>query len=171
MQLASLVEIALTGTNSVEPQTVYVNQDDTAVLVCPNCGTSKTAKVTRFKGHKGPLKIRCKCALTFSVSLEFRRAHRKQTNLTGYYCRLPVCKNWHSMVVKNISQTGIGFATFMSHNLMKGTEVRVKFTLDDVNQSEIEKDVIVRVVKDKYVGCEFRDPALFDKALGFYLMP
>ncbi len=171
MQLASLVEIALTGTKSVESQKVYVNQDDTAVLVCPNCGTSKTAKVTRFKGRKGPLKIRCKCALTFSVSFEFRRAHRKKTNLSGYYCRLPGCKNWHSMVVKNISRTGIGFVTFMAPNFMKGTEVRVKFTLDDVNQSELQKDAIVRVIKDKYVGCEFKDPALFDKALGYYLMP
>ena len=155
----------------MEPQKVYVNQDDTAVIVCPHCGTSKTANVTKFKDRKDPLKIRCKCQSTFSVSFEFRRAHRKETNLRGYYCRLPACKKWHDIMVKNISVTGIGFTTISSHNLTKDAEVRVKFRLDDVQQSEIQKDAIVRVVEDKYLGCEFTDPALYDKALGFYLMP
>ena len=53
---------------------------------------------------------------------------------------------------------------------MKDTEVRVTFTLDDAKQSKIEKDVVVRVIEDKYVGCEFTDRAIFDKTLGFYLM-
>jgi hypothetical protein len=155
----------------VETQKVYVNPDGTASLMCPNCGVSKIANVTKFKSRRDPIKIRCKCASTFSVVFEFRRAHRKETNLSGYYCGLPACKEWRSMTVRNISQTGIGFSTFTSHDLTKGSEVKVKFTLDDVKQSEIEKDAIVRVVKDKYLGCEFKDPALFDKALGFYLMP
>jgi hypothetical protein len=155
----------------VETRKVYVDQDNTATLVCPNCGLSKTANVTKFKDRKDPLKIRCKCGSSFSVSFEFRRAHRKETNLKGYYCRLPARKDWHEMLVKNISLTGIGFATFTAHNLRKGSEVRVRFTLDDASQSEIEKDVVVRVVKDKYLGGEFRERALFDKALGFYLMP
>jgi len=155
----------------VEPQKVYVNPDDTAVIVCPHCGTSKTANVTKFKDRKAPLKIKCKCQSVFSVSFEFRRAHRKETNLRGHYCRIPACKNWHDIMVKNISVTGIGFTTIGSHNLTKDAEVRVKFRLDDAKQSEIQKDAIVRVVKDRYVGCEFTEPALYDKALGFYLMP
>ena len=155
----------------METQTVYVNQDDTAVLVCPNCGLSKNVSVAKFKARRDSLKIRCKCQSTFSVSFEFRRAHRKKTNLRGYYSRLPACKESHGMLVKNVSLTGIGFATLAPHNLIKGTEVRVKFRLDDANRSEIEKDVVVRVVKDKYLGCEFLERALFDKALGFYLMP
>ena len=140
-------------------------------LICPKCGLAKIANVAKFKSRKDPLKIRCKCASTFSVTFEFRRAHRKETNLKGYYCGLPACKNWHSMTVRNISQTGIGFSTVISHDLTKGSEVKVKFKLDDAKQSEIKKDVIVRVVKDNYLGCEFKDTAAFDKALGFYLMP
>jgi hypothetical protein len=155
----------------VETRKVYVDQDDTATLLCPNCGFSKTANVAKFKDRKEPLKIRCKCGSTFSVSFEFRRAHRKEANIRGDYCGLPACKDWHGMLVKNISLTGIGFATFTAHNLRKGAELRVRFTLDDASQSELEKDVVMRVVKDKYLGCEFRERALFDKALGFYLMP
>jgi len=75
------------------------------------------------------------------------------------------------MTVRNISLTGIGFETLSPHGLGKGDEIRVRFTLDDAKQSEIERDVIVRVVKDKYIGGEFSDPNLYDKTLGFYLMP
>ena len=154
-----------------EVQKVYVNKDDTAALLCPNCGASKTANVAKFKDRRDPLKIRCKCGSTFSVSFEFRRAHRKETNLSGQYCRLSAREHWNSMTVRNISSTGIGFETPRPHGLRKGEEIRVKFTLDDVKHSEIQKDVTVKVSKDKYVGGEFSDPALFDKALGFYLMP
>jgi hypothetical protein len=154
----------------VETQTVYVNQDDTAVLVCPNCGLSKNINVAKFKARGDSLKIRCKCQSTFSVSFEFRRAHRKETNLRGYYSRLPACKESHGMLVKNVSLTGIGFVTSARHNLMKDTKVRVTFTLDDAKQSKIEKDVVVRVIEDRYVGCEFTERAIFDKTLGFYLM-
>jgi hypothetical protein len=154
-----------------EVQKVYVNEDDTAALLCPNCGTSKTANVAKFKNRRDPLKLRCKCGSTFSVSFEFRRAHRKETNLRGYYCRLPAGRDWHDMTVRNISTTGIGFETLRPHGLSKGDKVTVKFTLDDAQQSEIQKDAVVTVAKDKYVGGKFSDPALFDKALGFYLMP
>jgi hypothetical protein len=155
----------------VEVQKVYVNKDDMAALLCPHCGLSKTANVAKFKNRRDPLKIRCKCGSTFSVSFEFRRAHRKETNLIGRYCRLDARRDWHNMTVRNISTMGIGFETVAPHGLSRGDEIRVKFTLDDAKRSEIQKDVIVRVAKDKYVGGEFSDPALFDKALGFYLMP
>ena len=141
------------------------------MLVCPKCGTSKTAEVAKFKGSKNPLEIECKCASTYPVFLEFRGAHRRETRLKGYYCRLPACKVWDEMLVKNLSLTGLGFSTFTEHGLRKGAGARVRFTLDDSSLSEIEKDVVVRLVRDNYLGCEFADPSLFDKALGFYLMP
>jgi hypothetical protein len=165
------VETVFERARDMEIQKVYVRQDDTGVVVCPECGISKTASVARFKDRRDPLKIRCKCGCAFSIYFEFRRAHRKETNLRGRYSRLPACMDWHSMQVRNLSQTGIGFSTSDAHGLKKGAELRVKFELDDVKRSEIEKDVIVRVVKDTYVGCEFKTSALFDKALGFYLMP
>lgn len=154
-----------------EARKVYVNEDGIAVIVCPDCGFSKTASVAMFKGRRDQLKMRCKCKSTFSISFEFRRAHRKSTNLRGQYSRLPACRNWHDIQVKNVSMTGVGFTTLGPHNLVKGNEIRVKFTLDDANRSEIVKNVVVRVVNDNYLGCEFLERALYDKALGFYLMP
>ena len=140
--------------------------------MCPHCGFSRSVNAAKFKDRRDPVKIRCKCQSAFSVFFEFRRAYRKETHLRGKYSKLPVCEEWGRMVVKNISLTGIGFATFTMPNLKKGDEGTVKFTLDDKRRSDVEKDAVVRVVKDNYLGCEFMEPVGFqDKALGFYLMP
>jgi hypothetical protein len=157
--------------HSLEIRKVYINEDNTALLVCPHCGTSKNVQVAKYKGRKDPLKVRCTCRSAFHVLFEFRRAYRKQTNLHGDYSKLPACKQWGKMVVKNISLTGIGFSTLTRHNLRKDDELKVKFTLDDKRRSEIEKDVVVRLVEDTYIGCEFTERVQFDKVLGFYLMP
>ena len=154
-----------------EVHKIYVNSGNNATLLCPHCGISKTVNVEKLKRHGDPLKIRCTCKETFSVTLEFRKAHRKATHLVGDYCKLPAREDWHSMTVKNISSTGIGFETNNPHDLRKGDQVAVRFALDDAKRSQIKRDVIVRVVKDRYIGAEFSDPDLFDKALGFYLMP
>jgi hypothetical protein len=154
-----------------EIQKIYVDTDNNATLLCPHCGTSKTVNVEKLKKRGDPLKIRCTCKEAFSVTFEFRKAHRKDTNLLGHFCRLPARDDWHSMTVKNISSSGIGFETYNPHDLVKGDAVRVRFALDDAKRSEIEREVIVRVVKDRYIGCEFSDPDLYDKTLGFYLMP
>lgn len=155
-------------------QKVYVGQDNRAVFVCPHCGNSKTADAGKYMDRKGPLKVRCTCGLTFSVSLEFRRAYRKETTLVGHYCKLPGCMHWEEMVVKNISPSGLGFTALSPHDLTGGCLVRVRFRLDDAKRSEIEKDVVVKEVKQDHVGCKFTAPLQFsqaDKALGFYLMP
>ncbi len=157
----------------VETQKILVSQDGTATLLCPNCGFSKTAKVAKFKDRKDPLKIRCKCQSTFSIFLEFRRALRKESDLVGYYCQLPGCKEWDwgEMVVKNISLGGIMFSALTPHNLRKGDEVRVRFRLDDKKRSEIKRTVIVRRVgKDNCLHCEFNDNVQHDAALGFYFL-
>lgn len=148
-----------------------MDTDNNATLLCPHCGTSKTANVEKLKSLGDPLRIRCTCGEVFSVTFEFRQAHRKETNLVGHYCKLPAGGDWHGMTVRNISSTGVGFETYSLHDLGKGDQVRVKFALDDAKRSEIKRDAIVRVVKDRYIGSEFSDPALYDKALGFYLMP
>jgi len=159
---------------SVEIPSVYVKDDNKAVLVCPHCGFSKTVDAGRCKKSAGPLKIKCTCGSTFEVFIEFRGAHRKETDLVGHYCKLPHCEEWGEMVVKNISSTGLGFKTLGPHHIRAGDRIRVKFRLDDAKKSEIDKDIIAREVKDTYVGCSFSGPLEFDQvdsALGFYLMP
>ena len=157
--------------NSKEIQNIYVNEGGMAIVVCPHCGKTKTVNAARFKGRKEPLRIRCTCRSVIRVFFEFRRAYRKETNLDGCYTKLPTCEESGKMLVKNVSLTGIGFTTITKHDITKNDELEVKFTLDVVKRPEIKKRVVVRVVKDKYIGCEFEDRGRFDNELGFYLMP
>jgi len=151
----------------VEAKKVYVNKDGKAILVCPDCGTSKTVDLRRFRRSRDAVKIRCTCQSYFTVCLEYRGAYRKETDLRGHYTKLPV--SWGDMTVKNISLTGIGFETLGEHHLKKGDEVTVKFTLDDAGGSVLKKKAVVRSVQNRYVGCEFEGSAEYDKTLGFYL--
>ncbi len=150
---------------------VYVKRDNTAVVNCPHCGTARTINVGKLKGRKDPLKTKCTCRTAFPVFFEFRNVHRKNASLKGYYTTLSRPGGCCAMLVRDVSQAGIRFVTLASHNLSEGDEGKVRFTLDDMRRSEIERNVIVRCVADKNVGCEFTDAVPYDKVLGFYLMP
>ncbi len=142
----------------VETRRVHVGGDDILLLECPYCRASRIIGAARFRNREDALKVKCICRKTFSVSFEWRRSLRKATYFEGYYSKLPARKEWHRMLVKDISETGIGLTTLTAHNLREGDKVKVKFMKGDRKLSEIEITAIVRrVVKDNYVGCEFSD--------------
>jgi len=156
---------------SGDVQTVYVGPNNTALLKCPNCGSSRTFDVGKFKGRKGLLKLQCKCKSAFQVFLEFRKVFRKKTNLEGVFS-VPARDNERGrIVVQNLSKKGIGFTTLSNHKLCQGDEIELVFTLDDQKKSRIAKHAVVRNTESYYVGCEFTGQNHHDTALGFYLMP
>ncbi|MGD9022494.1 MAG: PilZ domain-containing protein [Deltaproteobacteria bacterium] len=143
-------------------------------LVCPYCGSRRDVNVAKFKNRFGSVKVLCQCQSTFAVCLERRMVLRKDVYLEGYCIKLPECKECSKVLIENISPSGIGFATVTAHNFRKGDKVRLKFTLDDRNHSEVTKTAIVRWVgKANHVGCEFCDPTDLEQGsmdLRFYLM-
>lgn len=151
-------------------QKAYVNQDGTAVLKCPACEAVKSAKVDTLKNGPHQVKVRCNCRNVFSVRLEFRKNYRKETKLAGDYKSLAGGKNYGKLTVVNLSKGGVGAQVVGFNPCRTGDELQVSFNLDDRHHSLIDKRVVVRLVKENYIGCEFLDPALLDKALGFYLM-
>ena len=167
---------ALRGNGAMETLKVYVSlDDDTAVLECPHCGTAKTRYVGKFKGNKRNIRLKCTCQSTFQVSLEFRRAYRKETNTQGYYARLPENADWRKILITDISLNGIGLLAQGVPTLSRGDEFTLRFNLDDRRHSRVEKEAVVRWVKDRDIGCQFTtsvgDDDTYDTALNFYLMP
>ncbi len=154
---------------------VYVNPDNSAVVECPYCGTATTRSVGKFRGVQRSVKVRCSCKSAFRVQFEFRKAHRKEMHLQGYYAKLPQGGEWRKMLITNISVSGIGLLTQSIEHLSRGDELKVRFNLDDERRSRVEKGAIVRWVADGNIGCEFIDSVGFDStydtALNFYLMP
>jgi hypothetical protein len=155
----------------MEAQIVRLNPDNIAVIKCPQCGTARTVNAAKLNNPQGPLKARCKCGAVFPVLFEVRKVYRKETRLHGNYVKDSPGEEQGRIIVRNISQSGIGFTTLTEHNLKQGDKVRLKFTLDDKRRSEIEKNGVVRMVNDKSIGCQFTDSDQRDEALGFYLMP
>jgi len=152
-------------------QKIYVNQDGTAVMKCPACFAIKSADVSKLRDSaQHAIKVRCTCQVVFAVKLEFRRTYRKDTKLAGDFRSLPTGKHSGRLTVVNISKGGVGAQIIGFNHFRVGDELRISFNLDDHHHSLIDKKVVVRLVKQNYIGCEFTDSTSHDKALGFYLM-
>ncbi|MCF6289639.1 MAG: PilZ domain-containing protein [Desulfobacterales bacterium] len=174
----------------METKKAFVRPDNTVTITCPQCQATRTVSLDRLPPGKHLVKIKCACATIFPVRLEFRKNFRKQTSLPGRYQLLtPATKDQprpettrgktrysaeqeaHSngCTVKNLSMTGVGLLIPGNHGLKVGDILGLEFALDDRRGSEFNKKVVVRLVTDSFVGCQFIDTREYDKALGFYL--
>ena len=155
----------------MEPQKAFVREDGTTVLKCPFCRHARTVSVEKIKDKKKVIKVKCSCQKSYSVSLELRKMYRKDTNLKGSYVNLSQKNESGIMIVKDVSMGGIGFQAVGGNHIKNEDELEVTFTLDDTHSSVIKKHVVVRIVRDQFVGCEYLHAQEYDKALGFYLLP
>ena len=166
----------------MEKLKVSVNEEGFALINCPSCGMVKRVSLEKYKGDKHNLKVRCACQEVLSVDLDFRKFYRKDTDLDGmlvnYSLVDPEKATAEDYIVRkckilNISQGGLGIQIIGGHAVKVGDDLRVKFHLDNKSNTVIDRRVIVRVVRGKYLGCEFTDMEyhLYDRELGFYLMP
>ncbi len=155
----------------MEPQKAFVREDGTTVLKCPFCRHARTVSVEKIKDKKKVIKVKCSCQKSYSVSLELRKMYRKDASLKGSYVNLSQKNVSGIMIVKDVSMGGIGFQAVGGNRIKKEDELEVTFTLDDTHSSVIKKQVVVRIVRDQFVGCEYLHAQEYDKALGFYLLP
>jgi hypothetical protein len=159
-------------------KTIFTNADGQAMIVCEHCGITKSVRAAAFREFLKPLKVQCRCGATFFVRLELRKFYRKETRLNGEYSKLD--SSGRSSVekgkifVEDLSRTGIGFCTTITHNMRVNEVVVVQFVLDDRQKTEIRKRAIVRRIEEQFIGAEFLDFDSYsndNRTLGFYLMP
>lgn len=156
--------------NTKELIAAHVDSNDMAIITCPNCGIIKKVSVSKFKNSKHKISTRCQCGKRFDLQLNFRSSYRKAVNLPGTFMIIsPKTSHWCEMAIRDISRAGVGFENMDSVVVSKGDTLRIKFKLDNGKGTLIEKKVIVKIIRDKYVGCEFKNLALEEKELGFYL--
>jgi hypothetical protein len=94
----------------------------------------------------------------------------RQSQLEGYYGKLPNCEEWGKILVRNISQIGLGCTTLTKHNVRKGDKIRVTLTLNSVGRPSVVKDALVKVADDKYLACEFSDPLEVNEVMPFRIV-
>ncbi len=160
---------------SMEIQKSFVTSDEKATLCCPKCNLVRIVPVGKYRKKKHTIKIRCQCKHSFTILLDFRRHYRKDVKFDGNYGMLAPALGSGGLNILNISRNGMGvtisFSVPGSSDFKVGQKARIQFELDDRHKSPINKVVIIRSVRDNYIGCEFEDPQEIDKALGFYLRP
>jgi hypothetical protein len=147
----------------------FITSQQQATIRCPECGISKTFDVTKLNMMSPRFKVTCKCGKIFRAEIEFRKHYRKTVRLSGTYSHLNSPKRGDMMVV-DLSMVGLGFTTSTPHGLKVGDHLDVLFRLDNRLRSEIRLKVVVRNIKDLFVGVERTDMALTLQDLGFYLM-
>ena len=149
----------------------YVRPDNTAVLSCPHCGCQKVILTDSFKGYKHKLKVKCVCQKVFINILEFRSRVRKKTHLRGTYINHSQEDSKGYLIIEDISVTGLAFFSIDIKKFKAGDELSIEFALDDEHNTQIRKDVIVRDVRQRSVGCEFeRSEDIFGSPLGYYVI-
>ena len=158
-------------------QRVFITSDDTATFACPICKQMRTVNMADYTGLDKAVKInvRCPCGHRYPVMLERRRQFRREVAFTGTYTRIVNGRSMDrgSMVVRDVSRTGLKIQIADAQRLKAGDTLEVAFCLDDPRQSQIRKQVVIRKIEGFDLGVQFLaseagNPS--DKAIGFYLM-
>jgi hypothetical protein len=156
----------------------YINNDQTATFVCPQCQKPRIVDVSKYIALEKEIKLKvtCSCGHQYQACLEKRKKFRKQTNLEGIY-RYTFTTPDHKtseglgkMTVLNVSLTGLRVKLNSPPRFAMGDKLTVEFKLNDAKQSVVRKEVVVQNIHELYVGFEFvfNDP--YDSALGFYVL-
>jgi hypothetical protein len=104
----------------------------------------------------------------FPIVFEGRKYYRKPTRLPGRYTHL-VTQEVGLLLIRNLSFTGVGFVTQLTHHLQVGDLVELDFLLDDPRHSAICRRACIQHIFQRAVGAAFCHLYAYEKELGFYL--
>lgn len=160
---------------------------------CPQCKKTRQIDATPFLKKKGLVKLsfRFKCnscdcghkdcseckgsdcsnGHSNEFILERRKFYRKKVNLSGSI--IGDSGKRYSIRVRDLSRTGLKMEILTPHNFQVDRKILVEFFLDDVNETQVSKQVVIRKTEEKTVDGEFLATENFDKSdkiIGFYLM-
>ena len=130
---------------------------DTAEIVCPECGRKKIFQLSGFpiRDKKVKVRCRCKCGHVYSVYLQKQNDEKHQAHFAGTYVTRGENRSIGKMIVKKISAKGLMLKTNIGDNLMPGLKMVLEFVLDDVKQSIVRKEVVVRACHGRYLSADF----------------
>ena len=167
----------------MEYQKAYIKDKGPVPIRCPACMTEKELPYQKIAG-KHKFKVKCTCGSVFGIQCEYRGKYRKEVNLDGIVLMPSQNLKWGKTLsesqetkikpincrIFNISLGGIGLRLQSKLEIEEGDLMLVRFTLDNSASTEMEKKVIVRAVKDTYIGCEFFEADKNDTTLAFYFL-
>ena len=156
---------------------VSVNKKGMVYVNCPFCWDSSKKHANSLPNGNQPtgISVTCSnsdCGKTYEIQLDFRKAFRKITFFDGFYSKLGSSGGFEKMTIVDLSLGGCSFLASGRHSLNPDDRIKLVFNLDNAQHTKIEKDVVVRIVKGRQIGCEFIATASgYDPDIGFYLRP
>jgi len=161
---------------------VFVNDNNIAVFICPECKKTRNVNVLKYKNLDKASKIKCKCSCgnSYYSILEKRKYYRKKIDCQGIYINIVSSIGIDfleevgrgTLRVTDISRTGLQLTINLQNDFSVNDKIMVEFRLDDKQKTLIKKEVIIKNIDGTEIGVEFctidlSSPA--DKAIGFYL--
>ncbi|MCZ6875791.1 MAG: PilZ domain-containing protein [bacterium] len=156
---------------NIMPEEVNQESSNEIEITCPECKTTRTINVAKYRSSRRRIKAKCGCGCIFDmsdISADMRKFYRKKANLRGSYSNINMNKTGF-MRVKDVSYTGISFELEKKDDLIAGDTLGVRFVLDDERKTEIHRAVVVKNVRGKLIGVEFCDNQVFDIELCYYI--
>jgi hypothetical protein len=151
--------------------------DQQMQLTCPQCMGQDMVDLPVVEALGKQAKAICGCGYQFVFMPEQRGFYRKSVALEGIFRRVKDARvvsdslNYEGKLqITNLSKQGLGFVVLGANDLNVGDRVRVRFTLDNIAQSQITKTIEIRSSRDEYAGGRFIGTDKDDITLGFYLM-
>jgi PilZ domain len=152
---------------------ISVDAKGMVFLNCPFCGDSSRRQAESFPNSNQPngISITCSsCGKTYEIQIDFRQVFRKKTFFDGFYSKLVPPGGFEKMTVVDLSLGGCSFLASSRHSLNPDDRIKLVFNLDNAQHTKIEKNAVVRIVKERQIGCEFAATASgYDPDIGFYL--
>ncbi len=147
---------------------VFITRSGSASFACPECGKIRRLDVSRYNAEEKEVKLKytCTCGHIFSVILERRKHVRRKVDLPGV---LIMGEKKYPVNVIDISRMGLKIKTRRILDLHPEDKAVVAFTLDDVGESRVSKDVVIRKINQAAVSVEFLSHEHYDK-FGPYLL-
>jgi len=140
----------------------------TGLLRCDQCQRTHTVMVAASREEV--IEMQCACGRVYRVMLDSRQSNRKFTELLGLYVDQNDATKTGTIVVENISFSGLKFRTTSQQQVAHNDLLHVQFTLDDEAQTLIWEKVRVHSAQYNIVGAEFMNRNELSKDLASYLM-
>ncbi|MFC1534226.1 PilZ domain-containing protein [Thermodesulfobacteriota bacterium] len=135
---------------------IFLDSENHASFLCPQCQKLFKKDLTKFINHDKKIifKCQCPCGHSFPVLLDRRRYPRKDTDLRGAFIH-DKKRIRGAINIKNVSLGGLGFELGSKYLISTGDILLVRFNLDDVFNTMVSKEALIKKIKNTYIGAEF----------------
>jgi len=154
-------------------QKVLVNEKGIAWITCNHCKHTSVVDLNGFGEGINVIEHKCsKCEAVSEVACEFRKSYRKEVSLQGTFVQQRPGEELAGRIeVTDLSRVGIKFKTRVTYDFKLGCILKLSFTLDDRNKTQVNQMTEVKWVEGRMVGGEFVNQDQWsEKQLGFYFM-